>query len=316
MLQYSRAFVFAVHAGDTPIHGRPRHSQSAKAGQAPTAFTLVELPAVSKRKAVGFTLVELPAVSKRKAVGFTLVELLVVISIIALLVSIIAPHLGRAKQHARAAKCGSNVHQMAVAMKTYGTTWGYYPGHHLVGPSVAVWPTRVRKYTGGGMGAFNCPSADEAYLWRKQYGSGQPAEHGYEADEVRLTWQSGFTYGYNDWGVREFTDPHLGLGGHCGHSVHGEVRLSRVVLPSDMIALADSKADRVWDTAIDPNDFEDNEWPSKRHFGHSQVAFCDGHVEFISQAKLIEPSHWARRRWNNDHKSHKEFWIDQDPGGG
>jgi len=245
--------------------------------------------------------------------GFSLIELLVVIAIIAVLLGIMAPGLERVRQLAQAAKCASNVHQMGVAIQTYVTTWHYYPGHHLTGPSIAVWPVRVRKYMGRGVGAFNCPSADEAYYWKKQYGSGQPAEYGYEADEVRLTSQSGFTYGYNDWGVHEFTNPHLGLGGHCGHPVHGEVKVGRVKVPSDMIALADSKADRVWDTAIDPNDFEDAEWPSKRHFGHSQVGFCDGHVEFLLQAELIEASRGARRRWNNDHKPHEEHWIGQDP---
>jgi prepilin-type processing-associated H-X9-DG protein len=166
---------------------------------------------------------------------------------------------------------------------------------------------------GGGVDAFNCPSADEPFHWKKRYGSGLPKEHGYEQDEYRLYWNSGFCYGYNDWGVHEFTDPHLGLGGHVGHPIHGEVRMTRVKVPGDMIAICDSKADYVWDTAVDPNDFEDNEWPSKRHFGHSEVVFCDGHVERITQAKLIEASQSARRRWNNDHQAHPEYWIGQEP---
>ncbi|KKM16443.1 hypothetical protein LCGC14_1685830, partial [marine sediment metagenome] len=44
-----------------------------------------------------FTLVELPAVSRRKSRAFTLVELLIVIVIIGLLVTILMPTVGRVR---------------------------------------------------------------------------------------------------------------------------------------------------------------------------------------------------------------------------
>jgi prepilin-type N-terminal cleavage/methylation domain-containing protein len=77
------------------------------------AFTLVELPAVSKR---AFTLVELPAVSKR---AFTLVELLVVIGIIAVLISILLPTLTRAREQANAVSCLSNLRQLSLGVRLY-----------------------------------------------------------------------------------------------------------------------------------------------------------------------------------------------------
>jgi len=67
----------------------------------------------------GFTLIELPAVRKRKIGAFTLIELLVVMVIIALLIGLLLPALARAKEEARKTQCRSNLRQMGLALEMH-----------------------------------------------------------------------------------------------------------------------------------------------------------------------------------------------------
>lgn len=59
-----------------------------------------------------------PIFSRNK---FTLIELLVVIAIIGILAALILPALNMVKQRSLLAKCQSNLRQIGIAMKAYGT---------------------------------------------------------------------------------------------------------------------------------------------------------------------------------------------------
>ncbi len=64
--------------------------------------------------------------------AFTLIELLVVISIIALLIGILIPTLGSARDSAKSLRCGSNLNQIGVAITMY------LPDHREALPQVRV----------------------------------------------------------------------------------------------------------------------------------------------------------------------------------
>jgi prepilin-type N-terminal cleavage/methylation domain-containing protein len=61
--------------------------------------------------------------SKCRSKGFTIIELLVVISIIALLISILLPAIGKARDNAQIGVSKSNLRQIGVAMMTYAADW-------------------------------------------------------------------------------------------------------------------------------------------------------------------------------------------------
>jgi prepilin-type N-terminal cleavage/methylation domain-containing protein len=61
--------------------------------------------------------------NRTKRAGFTIVELLVVVSIIALLIAILLPAIGKARDAARITQSQGNMRNLAVANDTYAADW-------------------------------------------------------------------------------------------------------------------------------------------------------------------------------------------------
>ena len=99
--------------------------------------------------------------------AFTLVELLVVIAIIALLIGILLPALGAAKESGRNVACLSNLSQIGRGVMSYVTDYnGFWPqSSHSTGNNTSkdAWLQSLVRY-GVGTDLRKCPSDPNGHL--------------------------------------------------------------------------------------------------------------------------------------------------------
>lgn len=258
----------------------------------------------------------------RDRLGFTLIELLVVIAIIGVLLTILVPTISGSIKTAEKVKCASNLSQLGKALIVFSTNEGKFPvGIDRSSGYTWIWPSQLRKYTSSikMVSLFHCPIAPDDMQWHVEFGSGLPAQDGYEADEKRLRpGQHFMSYGYNVWGAFDAGGfAFEGLGVYKGDRWRGAAGIGMVRNPAKMIALGDSnwdfpnKGDRVWSGFIGM--YQERQWPLDHHSGEANLVFCDGHVEsrpreeYISQ--LADPSIKAEceRLWNRTHTNRRSW---------
>ena len=162
--------------------------------------------------------------SRRTA--FTLVELLIVIAVIVILIALLLPSLGKAREQARRTVCLSNLHQIAIALPIYAANykdyipightdpekqWNYTLAEDTSGPERIV--AFGRLYVAGLMTApkaYYCPSNSyEKQLFNSPLnlwppgGTGAVTRMGYSTrtdnpldSTLSLRWTSGPSVGF------------------------------------------------------------------------------------------------------------------------
>jgi len=78
----------------------------------------------AKKMSPGISRQPAGAVFLRKRPAFTLIELLVVVAIIALLIAILLPSLGRAREQGRRTACLANCRAISMTANIYVADWG------------------------------------------------------------------------------------------------------------------------------------------------------------------------------------------------
>ncbi len=144
--------------------------------------------------------------------GFTLVELLVVVAIIALLVSILLPTLGKAKEQARTVMCMSNIRGLGVSFSFYTTeNNNWLPAGCGIGGDAPTWDFILQPYYDV-FGLLQCPSDRLVRRW-DYYGvlkeNRHPRSYAINRD---VTWMGPSVWDPDCWPfqvrkVSEVTDP-------------------------------------------------------------------------------------------------------------
>jgi prepilin-type N-terminal cleavage/methylation domain-containing protein/prepilin-type processing-associated H-X9-DG protein len=219
--------------------------------------------------------------------AFTLIELLVVIGIIAVLMAILLPALGRARSNAKKSVCGSNLRSWGRAISVYAAEWnGFIMSSTVI--SAAFLPNNIM--TGGSaqnevqIGPFNpyigyaadipnkkvrgvalCPSSDvSAY--------GEYHNKGWVTNGNRFTTNYAYLAGVDRWRItgRQVANRPLDL-------ADSRMRSMRLIMTDQMWQHSGRKT---WFFNHGPNGTVGGpDEPVNRASGANQL-FTDGHVEW------------------------------------
>ena len=215
---------------------------------------------------------------------FTLIELLVVIVIIAILLSMLMPALGRAKHKVKLATCLSNVRQLGIAVQLYYKSNNNISQYQVFYTDYAAQPNAtwsnvakfkaayefpLEKYLGNSSGVLECPGDTGDRRWP-------------------VTRKSSFEFFRNSYYTERASGSHFNIDRfinlRSGKSpwpipTSGSVRrLNDFDFPDNKVTFykLGTRTDANW------GGYSRNRWHGqKADDGRTVLGFMDGHVEFF-----------------------------------
>ena len=232
--------------------------------------------------------------------AFTIVELLVVISLIVLLIALLLPALGQAREIARRGVCLSLTRQLGIAWEAYtADADGYIMDYTLNSVDRELWTQVLRTYVDGDHSALVCPATIDP---PGDVGLGGSGIADIRFGTARITWvegrggynapppfnRSSFIYNGNMFGKSVYNDderryarysmipnasevPVIGDGvwRSATPGMPGSIKTFPLNLDDPEIGLTGTSADGVY------------RWVSNRHGDATNVVMADIHAESV-----------------------------------
>jgi len=219
---------------------------------------------------------------------FTLVELLVVITVIAILVSLLLPALANSKGAAQAIACAGNQRQIGIGISNVIDDGppilgpGYFPpiDGYDSDSLYFQWQLLVAESL-----RMTMPSSNAS--WRSQFDPAKaraflcPSNPIPSSSQLGGQWAAGnnLSYGYNDWPLGSKVGP------PNVQYYNNNWKLSKAQKPSSVLMTADSDGDGKYDYQI--NLATVGALIGGRHRKGANALFADGHVRLAPTSKFL-----------------------------
>jgi len=248
-----------------------------------------------------------------------MMELLTIITIIAILASLLLPAMSQVRERSRSTCCKSNLGQLGVALRLYlDEAAGVYPyvsSFPEANPrGVSYWFDALAldlPNAKWGNDVFKCP----VYRGVVYEGEAKLDNRGH----LSAVYSPCGSYAYNAAGGRNpmpgpsrLVSPGLGFTVYAGQPQAQPIRESDVRSPVDLYAIGDAPlATGSWGTvaaprlggAADYNIFvyDNVTLEAVQHAVFFNMLFADAHTESIKTSILLSTNALYRTRWNHDH---------------